>query len=175
MDLDKMEYNGYKWKFNPKKIEVIQEKNIKEQVIPFWGNVFQDYGRKKRIVKGYGEFFGDDASAQYQELYNVFSLGGISYLKLPKLSPFLAAFVSLDLVGEAGPGFLKYEFEFWEYIKEQSVSGALKVNNYHIVKQGETLWSIAHMYSDSVDELIKLNPQIKRPEELKVGQKVILP
>lgn len=175
MDLDKMEYNEYRWKFNPKKIEVTQERNIKEQVIPFWGNVFQDYGRKKRIVKGYGEFFGEDAQDQYQRLYNVFALGGVSYLKLPKLSPFLAVFVSLDLVGEAGPEFLRYEFEFWEYIKKQSVLGVLKLNNYHIVKKGETLWSIACMYSDSIEDIIKLNPQIKRPEELDVGQKVILP
>ena len=99
-----MEYGDYKWKFNPKKIEINEERNIKEQIIPFFGNVFQDYGRKKRIVKGYGEFFGDDA-----------------------------------------------------------------------IERGDTLWSIANLYSISIDKLLKENPQIKRPDELVIGQKVILP
>ena len=175
MRLEGMEYGSYKWKFNPKKIEVTQERNIKEQIIPFFGNVFQDYGRKKKIVKGYGEFFGDDAIEQYNELYKVFELGSVEYLKVPKLTPFLAAFVSLSLVGESTPGFVKYEFEFWENVAEQNNNNLLVSVNYHIIKQGDTLWSIANLYSVSVNKLLNKNPQIKRPEELKVGQKVVLP
>lgn len=170
-----MEYGDYKWKFNPKKIEVRQERNIKEQVIPFFGNVLQDYGREKRIVKGYGEFFGDDASEQYNNLYKVFKLGGVSYLKVPTLSPFLAVFVSLDLVEEASLGFVKYEFEFWENVVEQDNSNIFISGDYHTVKQGDNLWSIAALYSVSVDKILNKNPQIKRPDELTVGQKVALP
>lgn len=170
-----MEYGDYKWKFNPKKIEINEERNIKEQIIPFFGNVFQDYGRKKRIVKGYGEFFGDDAIEQYNELYMVFKLGEVKYLKLPKLSPFLAAFVSLDLLADSNPDFVRYEFEFWENVIEKGSYDILKSGNDYTIKRGDTLWSIANLYSISIDKLLKENPQIKRPDELVIGQKVILP
>lgn len=174
MNLENMVYKDYKWRHNPRKIEVIQDRNIKEQIIPFFGNELQDYGRKKRVIKGFGEFFGEDAIEQYNELYKVFEASGIHYLKVPGISPFLASFVSLKLIGESNPNIIKYEFEFWEYIVDNSKTVALGSDTYHIVKENDTLWSIASTYSLSIDTILKLNPQIKKPDELTMGQKVIL-
>ncbi len=166
-----MVYKSYKWKNNPKKIEVSQYRNLKEQEIPFNGNQFQDYGLKKRIVIGEGEFFGEDAINQYNILYKVFKSGGISYLRIPKVAPFLAVFYSLKLTADSSPNLIKYEFEFLEHIK------SLKdfMPEYHIVdKYSLTLWDIAEIYNLTLKALIDLNVCIKRPDELTIGQKVVL-
>ena len=46
---------------------------------------------------------------------------------------------------------------------------------YQIVKRGESLWSIAQMQSVGLQELIAVNPQIKDPNFIMVGEKILLP
>ena len=43
---------------------------------------------------------------------------------------------------------------------------------WHTVKRGESLWAIAGKYGVSLTELINLNPQIKNPNRILVGEKV---
>ena len=50
----------------------------------------------------------------------------------------------------------------------QSSSGAA----YHTVTAGETLWELARRYGRTVPELVALNPQIKNPNLIRVGQEV---
>lgn len=47
----------------------------------------------------------------------------------------------------------------------------VKAGTYHLVRQGETLWSIAKKYGTTVDNLCKLN-NIERNSTLRVGQKL---
>lgn len=44
--------------------------------------------------------------------------------------------------------------------------------SFHIVKKGDMLYKIAQMHNMSLSELLKLNPQIKNPNRIYVGQKV---
>ena len=43
---------------------------------------------------------------------------------------------------------------------------------YHLVKQGDTFWSIARRYGLSLEELAAKNPQIRNPNLIRVGEKV---
>ena len=70
-----MQYKDYIWSYKPKTINIFSERDVKESTIPYYGNEFQDYGRKKRIVKGIGEFFGNDCLDQYNALFNIFKSG----------------------------------------------------------------------------------------------------
>ncbi|MGG4394837.1 LysM peptidoglycan-binding domain-containing protein, partial [Paenibacillus thiaminolyticus] len=45
----------------------------------------------------------------------------------------------------------------------------------HIVKNGESLYSIAKKYDVPLEELIKMNPQLKDPNEIDVGMKIKVP
>ncbi|WP_020615860.1 LysM peptidoglycan-binding domain-containing protein [Paenibacillus daejeonensis] len=45
----------------------------------------------------------------------------------------------------------------------------------HIVKQGDTLYQLAGKYGVTVEELLKLNPNISHPDELQVGMKIKVP
>ncbi len=68
MNYCNMQYKNYIWTHNPKNIEILSNRDVKENTLPYFGSVFQDYGRKKRIVKGIGEFFGSDCLSQYNTL-----------------------------------------------------------------------------------------------------------
>ena len=51
-----------------------------------------------------------------------------------------------------------------------------EINNSHIIRQGNTLWNIAKQNGTTVEELLKLNPQLKGQERrLKIGDEIILP
>lgn len=45
----------------------------------------------------------------------------------------------------------------------------------HMVKQGDTLYSIAQKYHVDLDKLIEINPQITNPDQIDVGMKVKIP
>ena len=45
----------------------------------------------------------------------------------------------------------------------------------HVVKKGDTIWSIAREYKVKVDDLKKANPSIKNFDRIDVGQEIILP
>ena len=45
----------------------------------------------------------------------------------------------------------------------------------HIVKQGDTLYQLAGKYGVTLEELLKLNPEIANPDQIQVGMKVKIP
>ncbi|GBF73900.1 hypothetical protein PA598K_02224 [Paenibacillus sp. 598K] len=45
----------------------------------------------------------------------------------------------------------------------------------HIVKQGDTLYQLAGKYGVTLEELLKLNPEIANPDQIHVGMKVKIP
>lgn len=173
MNLEKMSYKNYVWSHNPKEIVIEEEKNIKEFLLPFSTNVLQNFGRKKRVVKGVGEFFGDACLEDFNELRGIYVNDDTGYLKLPNTEPFLAAFKLLKMSGVGSQNVITYTFEFWEKI-EQNLNKANFKNKYYTAIDGETLWNIAYKCDMTVNELARLNPQIKRPDSLKGGQRVVL-
>lgn len=51
-----------------------------------------------------------------------------------------------------------------------------EINNTHTIQKGNTLWGIAKKNGTTVEELLKLNPQLKGQERrLQIGDKIILP
>ena len=83
---------------------------------------------------------------------------------------------------------MRYSFTFWEdvdyysgQVKVVSGSGTSsgnqgtgggKVPVYHQVVKGDTLWGIANRYGLTLSQLIELNPQIKNPNLIHVGEAV---
>ncbi len=45
----------------------------------------------------------------------------------------------------------------------------------HIVKKGDNLWIIAQKYNVDMQYIIEANPQIKNPDKLEIGKKIIIP
>ena len=85
------------------------------------------------------------------------------------------------------PDYVKYSFTFWEDISRYSTvpkrvtsqvgqssgpAAAAASVRYHRVVKGDTLWAIAKRYDVKLAELIALNPQIKNPNLIRVGDEV---
>ena len=168
-----MQYKDYVWAHNPKSINILSSRDIKEALIPYCGNEFQDYGMEKRIVKGIGEFYGENCLEQYKVLVDLFNKKGTGYLSLPNVPPFLAIFKSLRLEGSAKPNILSYSFEFWECLKKETENKSL-LTNFHVVTQGQNLWDISFLYDIKVEDLLAINKNIKNPNNLILGEKVYL-
>lgn len=166
-----MSYKNYTWPHNPAEISVEETKNLKEFNIPFFNNVLQNYGRKKRIVKGKGEFFGEDCIEQFQKLRELYAQEGIGYLKLPNMTPFLAVFYALEMLGSSSSNTVEYAFEFWEEIAPETTTYN-ENDSFYTAKEADNLWSIGLKYGLTVDELLAMNPDIKRPDALAAGQRV---
>lgn len=173
MNLNIMKYKNYTWPNNPSTIDISVKRDLKDISMPFNLSVIQDLGRKKRIVSGQGQFFGENCMEQFEDLFKVLKQGGTGYLCLPGMVPFLAVFSELQLIGEAMPNVINYKFEFWEDLSSSFVNDNLE-ESYYVVLEGDTLWSIAVKYNMSIEDLLSLNCNIKNPNQLIVGERVYL-
>ena len=97
-----------------------------------------------------------------------------------------AYFVSLRLEQEPRPDYVRYSFEFWEdsgqQVELKQVTSEQEQEQpkpaadapYHTVVQGDTLWGISRRYGVSLEKLLELNPFIKNPNLIRMGEKVRL-
>lgn len=188
MDLSPMRYKGYTWPHNPRVYSIDYERKMAVHKTPFGLFRLQDLGRTNRIMEGEGEFVGEDAYEQFGQLANVFYDGGPGLLIHPLWQAANAYFVSLRLEQEPRPDYVRYSFSFWEddswytglAVQDtalgqdgslQEEAGTGEAVYYQVVK-GDTLWELAVRYGLSLAELIALNPQIKNPNLIQVGEEV---
>lgn len=194
MLLTPMRFKEYVWPHNPRVYSIDYERIMAINKIPFGLYYLQDLGRTRRVMKGEGEFIGQDAYSQFGKLANVFYSGGPGQLIHPLWQAANAYFVSLRLEQEPLRDYVRYSFEFWEeanyYSGEvrtwssQSTQGSGTAQTaqaaqttqtipvYYQVVKGDTLWAIASRYGMALGDLIALNPQIKNPNLIHIGDEV---
>lgn len=174
MKLQMMKFKNFQWPQNPAELHAARERNIRELRIPFMGGILQDYGRKKRVITGAGEFNGSRCLSEYQQLEALFAAGGSGLLSLPGAEPFMATLVSLEKIEKPMPNCVTYRFVFWED-QSAAVTAQTSQHSFHICEKDENLWQIAAAYATTVEKLTALNPQIPWPNQLEEGERVILP
>lgn len=170
MIISDMRFDSFEWKYNPLSIEVLYSRKMSRQNMPEFGSIVSPIGCDLRVVKGKGEFAGKNCLERYEELMNLFERGRKGLLTIPFMSPFYAYFNDLTLKGEATPDLITYTFEFTE--AQSKISRGTQRE--YVPKSGETLFDIAYDQGVSVEELVRLNPQVKRPDELREGEAVRL-
>lgn len=168
-----IKFKDYEWPYNPSKLKIEQQKNLSQIDLPFVGTIIQNLNCGKKIISGSGEFFGEDCFEKYNKLNLAYKENSSGYLSIPEIGTFLVEFKKLNISCDPGPKSVAYYFEFWETLNTQTTKEAL-VANYHIVKNSETVFDIAKMYNKTTAEIFKLNPNIKRPDDIKPGDKVML-
>lgn len=186
MKLTPMRYKDYIWPHNPRVYTIDYERTMVEQKVPYGLYHLQDLGRRRRVMRGEGEFAGPDAYAQFGALATVFYSNGPGPLIHPLWQSANAYFVELSLKQEPRPDYVSYTFTFWEDLEWYDTTlgkaqGAVSENAVqsgdsgplaHTVVKGDTLWALAKRYDTTVDRIVQLNPQIKNPNLIRVGQEV---
>lgn len=174
MELERMKYKDYTWPHNPSNLKITHKRDVKEVRIPYGESVLQDMGAYRQVIEGQGAFFGANALADYSALEKVFTSGGAGTLSLPGMPARTAVFSSLTVAEEPRPDYVRYTFVFIED-SSGSVSATTQGKRFHTVSAGENMWILADMYGTTVDTLMSLNPDVKWPGDLSVGERVVLP
>ena len=194
MRLTPMRYKEFTWPHNPEIYTVEYRRQMAAHKVPFGRCVLQDLGYTYRVLKGEGVFTGNDAYRQFQELAAVFQESGPGLLVHPVWQAERAWFVELKVTEEPLPDYVRYSFTFWE--DWNGYSGGLTASDdggalsgtgskttaaksaaaeTYTVRKGDTLWGIAKRYDVTLAALIAANPQIKNPNLIYPGDKVLIP
>ena len=188
MNLTPMRYKSYTWPHNPRVYSIDFQRPVAVHKTPFGHYQLQDLGMGHRVMEGEGEFVGPGAYVEFQRLACVFYEDGPGLLVHPLWQAANAYFVSLRVEQAPRPDYVRYSFAFWEdYGLDQGRAvrfggtGSLEGGRsgqaagqpaYHRVVKGDTLWALASRYGVTLTELIALNPQIKNPNLIQVGEEV---
>lgn len=169
MIISNMRFDSFEWDNNPLNISISYSRRMTYQNF-YRGCYVCEAGSDLKVIKGKGEFAGKGCIKQYETLCRLFEKGRKGLLTLPFAQPFFAYFAEFAVEGDVTPDLIKYTFEF---IEAESSEGKDKAA-VHIVAEGETLFDIGYVYGVSVEKLVELNPFVKRPDELTVGEEVRL-
>ena len=138
---------------------------------------------------------GERAYEEFRSLAEVFAQTGPGLLVHPVWRTVSAYFVTLELLEEPMPDYVRYSFSFWEdgtasggglteVAVETGTSGggtgdgtasAGGQTAVCTVRKGDTLWGIAGRYGVALTDLIAANPQIKNPNLIYPGDQVRIP
>ena len=188
--LGAMRYKNDVWPHNPRVYTIEYRREVVARKVPFGRYCLQDLGPTRRVMKGEGEFVGQGAYDEFKKLASVFYGEGPGLLVHPVWQAAKAYFAALSLKQKPRADYVSYSFEFWEcydgyqeglkeIVRETVGTGSTGIGSaagsgmaYHTVIVGETLWSISLLYGTTVENLVKLNPQIKNPNLIYPGEQV---
>ena len=192
MILSPMRFKNFVWPHNPRVYSITFERKIAVHKIPFGEHYLQSLGQTRRVLKGEGEFVGKGAYDTFKALASVFYEETPGVLVHPVWMTTTAWFVGLELRQEPRRDYVAYSFEFWEVVLDSTtgltsaaansggtVAGggaaggsAAGQGEWYTVAKGDTLWGLSQRYGVALDQIISLNPDIRNPNLIYVGQRV---
>jgi len=181
LKLSAMRYKDYVWPHNPRSYEISFQRDVAAYRVPYGTYLLESMGRRHRVLRGTGEFVGEGAYEEFRKLALVFYEPGPGVLVHPLWDTTQAYFVSLRLNQEPTEDYVSYSFEFWEShdgyrktLEPVSGSGGAAGSDpvYHTAVAGEVLWRVAADHGLTLPALLAMNPQIKNPNVLCVGDRI---
>ena len=188
MILSPMRFKNFVWPHNPRVYSIAFERKLAVHKIPFGRYRVQSLGQTRRVLRGQGEFAGEGAYDTFKALASVFYEETPGVLVHPVWMTTTAWFAGLELRQEPRRDYVAYSFEFWEVVDGDG-EGALYPppragppgarhggkdphGRGHTQAKGDTLWGIAQRYGTALERLVELNPDIRNPNLIYVGQRV---
>ncbi len=178
-----MRYKEFTWPNNPARYTLSCERLTAVHKMPMGSYCVQDLGRSRTVLRGAGEFFGAGAYARFRALVEVFAQDGAGALRHPVWQCAAAYFTRLELTQEPRSDYVAYSFEFCDAGTEaaapqiraaaaEDAAAAAAQKRYHTVVGGDTLWSICRRYGLSMRQMLALNPGIRNPNLIRVGEEL---
>ena len=190
MILSPMRFKNFVWPHNPRVYSITYERKIAVHKIPFGRHYLQSLGQTRRVLKGKGEFVGEGAYNKFKELATVFYEETPGVLVHPVWMTTTAWFAGLELRQMPRRDYVAYSFEFWEVMPDGNTTGLTAVaagsggkaaggeaaaqGEWYTVVKGDTLWGLSRRYGVPLSRIIDLNPDIRNPNLIYVGQRVRL-
>ncbi|MBQ2970936.1 MAG: hypothetical protein IJO20_05695 [Ruminococcus sp.] len=166
-----MRFNGFSWHHNPKSLVIKSGKKVVRYGVPHFEQIVKSLYDELITVSGVGELYGEDCFEQYKRIEELYLNGKNGILCLPYLMPIYACFDKLSIEASTTPSVLTYSFSFSQLKKREKADiRPAKLT----LEKDTTLWDVSYNSSVSLDELIKLNPDIMFINDLKKGQVVKL-
>ena len=194
MNLSSMRFKDYIWPHNPRVYEISYDREVAEHRVPFGAYTLQQMGRRRRVLRGEGEFAGSGAYDEFRRLASVFYDTEPGVLVHPLWMATRAYFTALRLRQDPTEDYVSYSFEFWEccdsYPNAITPAGAIRTAEtsllsgtaaavapsgtaaaqsaaaYVVTKAGETMMSIAKSTGQTLKELLEKNPEVRNANEL---------
>lgn len=185
MILAPMRFKSFVWPHNPRVYAITYERKLAVHKIPYGRHHLQSLGQTRRVLKGEGEFVGENAYDTFKKLATVFYEETPGVLVHPVWMTTTAWFAGLELRQAPRRDYVAYSFEFWEVVdggeetaltvrtaSPTAESAGPEEARWHTVVKGDTLWELARRYGTSVDRIVELNPSMRSPNLIYPGQKV---
>ena len=193
MILAPMRFKSFVWPHNPRVYAITYERKLAVHKIPYGRHHLQSLGQTRRVLKGEGEFVGENAYDTFKKLATVFYEETPWVLVHPVWMTTTAWFAGLELRQVPRRDYVAYSFEFWEVLSDGGTTGLAAVaasdrgsaagggtadaaasaqGEWHTVVRGDTLWGLSRRYGVPLSRIIVLNPDIRNPNLIYVGQRV---
>lgn len=172
----RMRFGSFVWPNNPRTYTISCKRQTAVHKVPMGGFVVQNLGRTAMVMKGEGEFFGAHAYDTFLELLAVFQKGGRGALVHPVWQTAGAYFTELELTQEPRDDYVAYRFTFCESPGAADAEAAEaetgEGQRFYELREGQSLWTVSSAYGLSMTELLRLNPQIAKPNSVAAGTRV---
>ncbi len=165
-----IKFKNFEFSVNPQDVEIKAASNLSQVAVPFDAYDIQELGIKPLVVSGKGEFCSDTSTQEFDTLYHIFLQGGAGELIVSGTQPMMAIMTKLVKSIEPLENTIGYSFEFVEVPQKQSIQ--LVLEQFHTVKEGETLWHISRDFGVEIKTLFKLNENISDPWNVSTGDRV---
>lgn len=166
----KMRFDDFVFPENPAELEIFLSTNFSSSPVIGKGSNVQNVSVNPAVIKGRGEFYGENAEESCHYLQHMLRLKASGILLLPCASSFNAFLTEFTFVKNADKGGISYSFVF----TESSNSRAERRSFCHTTAgEGENAFIIANRCGVSVNEIMK-NNRFKTPFAIKKGDRVVL-
>ncbi len=168
-----MRFGGVALSHNPKELSVKYAKRLSSDMLVSGGYSKEKVVRLPERISGRGELYGSGCLNDYGRLMTFYREDKASIVSVPYLGAFRAVITSLTLAAEPKEDYIAVNFEFTAAPGKAKKLPDLQPY-YETRRDGEDMWDIAYYYGLDINELVGLNPHIRKIRDLDRFERVRL-
>lgn len=166
----KMKFGDFEFPSNPAYLEIISSTNVSSKPVFNENSRVENVSVNPSVVKGNGEFYGDDAEESCSFLQHMLRQKLPAVLFLPSESSLNAYLSEFCFSKSADKSSVCYSFVFTENCNDKKESCDL---GFTCAEENDNAFKIANRFGVSVSDIMK-NNDFKTPFDINEGERVVL-